>query len=326
MIIKDTWETNEPEIIENNNRKDKFSNKKEIADNLSINEIQKESIKIAIWKLHKIMEPSYSAFSVRFVNIEEYKEIITNGCLPEAKEIFVFGQNSRNKLSKQSYMHHVESSHKDFFSFADYLKFGWENGDSREYVARVQTNWEIGNYNLFSTQLLFSYFKKTKEEMRDKKLTKDKYNKYFANSLRDKIVSESRYNIKETVKKSKEWSVIRNFINNPDFLFENPNNLRTLFNALAYAKYEQQTKQYHIAVIYDSDAVVPISDGNNYHHWSNISSDSKPHHIVAAIAVMPNKELWNKMTEISSGSGKLAHPIFNRTGELKWPKLDKDKK
>ena len=77
MTKKDIWGTNTIKNTENSNGRKDFSNKgKEVAENLSMNEIQKKSLEIANKKLEKIMDPTYKDFSVRFVNIEEYKKII----------------------------------------------------------------------------------------------------------------------------------------------------------------------------------------------------------------------------------------------------------
>jgi hypothetical protein len=42
--------------------------------------------------------------------------------------------------------------------------------------------------------------------------------------------------------------------------------------------------------------------------------------LLAAISVMPLKDLYQEMISLDNGAGDFAHPIYDNDGTLRWPK------
>ncbi len=304
MTKKDIWGTNTIKNTENSNGRKDFSNKgKEVAENLSMNEIQKKSLEIANKKLEKIMDPTYKDFSVRFVNIEEYKKII-----------------KENKFRGEVYVVNADIRDPDRYptgkkSFSEYLKWGLYSVNE-DYRPPIDESW-INTIN-YQTKRPFAYQTLQRYSFLQKLLRKSKEMTVFRNKIL-KLLNEEEWKYLDP-RNEQDYTILEEFKKNKKFL-DKEGNLRKLVNALAYVSLRE--KQYHIALIIDS-SVVDYSENPNRLPWGTISYSTEKEKVenslLAAIAVMPNKELWNEMIGLSANAGKLAHPIFSRTGELKWPK------
>lgn len=122
--------------------------------------------------------------------------------------------------------------------------------------------------------------------------------------------------------------ILENFINDPEYLTNNKENLREIIHILAYStfnqrndfRYDDEHRSYHIALIID-DSVFKhsLSSRNGYWGVTDTSLFNSQNHILGAIACMPNKELVREMIEISSGS----HPVFAANGTCLYPKTSK---
>ena len=127
--------------------------------------------------------------------------------------------------------------------------------------------------------------------------------------------------------------ILNEFLEDPDYLEKDKNNLRKVMNAISYApkQFRRDSRQYNIALVLDvSSAAIGgrawnpewgyIGDAKD---WKGESTYEKGNAILAAVATMPNKELWQDMSKLSAHAGSMAHPIFDRNGIVRWPKMQK---
>ena len=117
--------------------------------------------------------------------------------------------------------------------------------------------------------------------------------------------------------------------NDPEYIHQ-PGSLREIVNALTYIvdnKLGGEGRQYEIALIFDTNIFKFKSSHGYMFDWSYfdqgkvkaLSDAEKQKGIVAAIAVIPLKDLYKEMTTLVQGSGDSAHPIFDNRGALRWP-------
>ncbi|MDO8443928.1 MAG: hypothetical protein Q7S80_00240 [bacterium] len=115
--------------------------------------------------------------------------------------------------------------------------------------------------------------------------------------------------------------LLNNFINDPNFLREG-NNLREVVNALAYDprtvdEMSAEVKQYQVLGIF---GLKTHHSGGLAPSWGRIDSfNPEDTEMLGAIAIMPNKELYQRMVEASSHAGQLAHPVFDSNGTVRFP-------
>lgn len=115
--------------------------------------------------------------------------------------------------------------------------------------------------------------------------------------------------------------ILNDFLENANYLNENPDNLRRIINILGYlfntrpglfGVKDAEHQSYHVGLFID-DSV--IREG--YGIWGTTDSHFDPQtHILGAISIMPNKELAQEMQSVSGGS----HPIFAANGVCLYPR------
>lgn len=161
----------------------------------------------------------------------------------------------------------------------------------------------------------------------------DKINEVIKNEIKHQIEpclkrsSERQDRLKEKYGEQYEKvKIVESFISNPEWLSEDQQNLRKLFDALIYLKQKgtpQEESQYHIGVVIELPAVMTglIKDGL----WgiTKTKGDEKynqSEHIFGAITLMPDKKLIDFVKSLSAQAGPLAHPVFNNKGSVMFPK------
>lgn len=109
--------------------------------------------------------------------------------------------------------------------------------------------------------------------------------------------------------------------------------LRTLFLALGFAGWEHPIKaeglnwrQYHIALVFDADALTQEPSwgvGGLVRGWRILRSGKEfdAQNLLAAVALIPEKKLWEIMKSHDQHAGQFAHPIFNHRGQVLYPQL-----
>lgn len=135
---------------------------------------------------------------------------------------------------------------------------------------------------------------------------------------RNVIRTRSRYEISQNT-----LQTISDFLNDENYL-ENKENLRSFVNTIAYLKpYDE--RQYHLALVFDKNGLQPIRGSERGWTFFNTQEqqergDYKPQeHLLGVIVTMPNRELVQKIVELSSRSGELAHPVIDGNGAIRWP-------
>jgi hypothetical protein len=163
------------------------------------------------------------------------------------------------------------------------------------------------------------------------------------NELKKLEIYVSLNDISEFVKVRRQFThsneerkqVLTEFKNNPQFLSEK-GNLRRLFNTLPYlfddiAKFEGNTRgmsmrheyalQYHILAVFNSEALDEKLKQSTY--WGRLKEGTLQNtDLLAAVSIMPDKKLVDKMTRLSEDAGKFSHPVFNSMGNVAYPKQE----
>lgn len=111
------------------------------------------------------------------------------------------------------------------------------------------------------------------------------------------------------------------------FQFTSGNNsqasVRSAINALSYMEKDENVvgwnRQYHIVLVF-SDRVLRDNQIEENPNWGNVNMED-PEGCLGAIAIMPNRELWQEMCEKSAQAGERAHPVFDSIGVVRYPKV-----
>lgn len=110
---------------------------------------------------------------------------------------------------------------------------------------------------------------------------------------------------------------------------DSPEAIRYRINKAAYA-YQPKPKdimnqegfdrQYHIAMVFAHSV---IDDPTEHDSWSRFTNKGDTaSSLLGAVACMPNKELWQEMSKISSEASDWAHPIFDSHGIIRYPRTN----
>lgn len=106
--------------------------------------------------------------------------------------------------------------------------------------------------------------------------------------------------------------------------------LRKIFEIISYsqpARGKSDFAQYQIALLYDLNVSFGLQPGET-HAWSNFARSAHKdkeffsQKVLGAVAMMPNRELWQEMAKMSLNAGEIAHPIFDRDLIVRFPKLE----
>jgi len=333
---------------------------------------------VAREKLSKIENPEFKDFSVRYVNLEEYKRILETG-----------------EFDGQVILH-GQSDGRPFVDFKKWARWGID-----------RTNWvNISGVSVGVADNLISIIKSVehehKDEDRDVKLEKirnsfleminrmrhypfrdnvefDTLEKNVAETVGGSVVKDIKNEFQNYIKDKQGsfiWDKASDFIdnfserhpaiilneeendklnqyllnlveelrfgrsniniffklkNNPEYIKEK-GALRKITNALTYLQDSEmmtESRQYEIALIID-DAVFGFKTGGDQmwdESWgsfkasknASLSAEERKKGLLAAISIMPLKELFEEMKDLEKGIGDFAHPIFDNKGRLKWP-------
>ncbi len=126
--------------------------------------------------------------------------------------------------------------------------------------------------------------------------------------------------------------IVAEWLKNPNYL-DGKDNLRKVMWALSTAPSvdeDPEARQYHLAVIYGIDALSPGDSGWGM-GWQNINENRSQRNsteeqsvlaqqMLGAISVMPDKQLYQRMSELSASAGDFSHPVFDSLGYVRWPK------
>jgi len=133
-------------------------------------------------------------------------------------------------------------------------------------------------------------------------------------------------------------TIVRSLKNDPAYL-EKPGALRETLNVLTHLVDNPRGRdagQYMIALILDNKTFQfkePRMQGTSYKEdwgsfnrpWTekqmnSLSEAEVKQGLLAAISIMPLKDLHQEMILLDKGASDLAHPIYDNNGVLRWPK------
>lgn len=293
-----------------------------ISDQETRETVEKESEKIAREKLAQIMDDGFTEFGIRFVNIGEYEKII-----------------AEKSFGGEAYA--PRKSRTQPISFKEYLEKGsWGQGANWSRMAVMQSEWDHNVHNMEAMRTLISLLRKVRSDLKGGEDSKRKeVVKNFREELQKKIEDvwlgedqiekillagrdANRTGIERYGKDRIE--VIQRFFEDDGFL-DDKDNLRQLILAIAYTPIDGMDAigQYHLALLYGSKAFKKTEFGEVHSwnpNWRYIKNKGIEEEFLGAIANMSNKELIEELVSLSKQSGNLAHPIFDQTGKVRWPR------
>jgi hypothetical protein len=300
------------------------------------------SEKIANEKLEKILKPGFRGFGIRYMNIEEYRNLIETGKLSGEFTLFDKYWSSYKE--------------RDFSEFLEEFKTGYDSGHSIS-----MTDWEeVSGLSSVKTMDVINGIKIIRNEFNDKDaVDRDRFiRQYLLRYIEKGIVwpewkeftknfddlagcfscfrtpnafRNMNYDLKKLDDSDENLKIIKSFKENEDFL-QQKGNLRKLLVALSsvYDVEGRQSRQYHVALIVDSKILDKSSNSWNIDYWKElydfetekIDKKEKNSSILGAISIYPLKEMHNEIIEIEKDSKDLAHPVFDHNGVVRWPKKE----
>ena len=287
-------------------------------------ETLEDSERIAQEKLKKILGENFNEFSIRYVNIEEYKQILQTAEL--SGEVILHGPESKpfgdidlpyNKPSTESFQEFLKT-------ICNYKKI-WE-----------MTDWDSSMFSSKTANGLLTVIKNSQKDSSGLPI-KERY-KLIREDILDFLKNEDVCGVKinERLKYGdKNIEILDLFKNNQNF-FEEGGDLRELVNAITYAVDNPESlsgrykgsfgRQYQIAVVFDNKVFnfkpnLPMGGAcwSLFSNTENLSDTQKKNGLLAAISVIPTKELYQEMIEIEKGAGDFAHPVFDQNCIVRWP-------
>lgn len=296
--------------------------------NLDNPEYSKETLeyseKVAKEKLDKIFEKSFNEFSIRYINIEEYKQILQTADL--SGEVILHGPESKPFGNAD-----LPYNKPSIESFQEFLKTICDSDKIWE-----MTNWDSSMFSSKIATNLVEVIKNSQENSSSLPIN-ERY-KLIRENIIDFLKNESVAGEKISRRLNhgdKNLEILNSFKSNQNFFAEG-GKLRELVNAIIYAvddpgsSLDQNkgsfSRQYQIAVIFDNkifDFKPQLFMGgacwSRFSNIKNVSDIQKKNGLLAAISVIPVKELNQEMIEIGKGVGYFSHPIFDSKGNIKWP-------
>lgn len=293
------------------------------------NELNQETLenseRIAQKKLKKILEKNFNEFSIRYINIEEYKQILQT--IDLSGEVILHGPESK-PFGNVDLLYNKPSIE----SFQEFLKT----------ICNPDKIWEMTNWDssMFSSKIATEILRVIKNSQENSsglpineryKLIRENILDFLKNEKVGGVKINSRLNYGD-----KNLEILNSFLNNQNF-FKEGGNLRELVNAIVYAVDNPESssgkdkgsfgRQYQIAVVFDNKIFnfkpqLPMGGAcwSLFLNMENLSDTQKKNGLLAAVSVIPTKELYQEMIEIEKNTGDFAHPVFDQKGIIRWPK------
>jgi hypothetical protein len=304
---------------------------------------EQKSLEVALEKLAIIEDPDFHDFAVRFVSSEEYQHILQEGRFFSQKEVYRpnignydlvdeevknFQQWLEHWLKLANTYNKFEQRRHGWATVTDQLTdWGISTKIMREYeelLGQLRTAHTNTLANIQEQQRNISDVRsQTMANFRERLLEKYKY-LFMEFSEPEGSVGQSRLKERFT---EEQIQTIQNFLHSSDFL-DSPENLRSLINAIAYEEEVKgpswdRTEQYHLLLIFSQEAL--SSRANQYRReWGHLrnETESEPHMLLGTVALVPNKELYQQIANLSSHAGEWAHPILDRHGIVRYPRQE----
>ena len=348
------------------------------------------SEKVAQEKLAKILDPAFDDFSVRYVNLEEYRALLENkefGGRGEGwgnMEVSGHGKDAKNK---ETFIEFLPNVKEWMFPYTQWEESTRSTSVARQVLANLQRHVEA-NHSLSKEEKLTAIREGLLLMLQGKRgirnyaglsdgmleglasaSMQDLFKKMYAHTPSENLEPSLSFLAPEEIAKVRTeaaamrvWDVgqvtsaeqlapehkkalqayidsvfmeaqygeslrvLVQFRDDPHYLHQS-GGLRHVVNAFSYVldnPLRRGDRHYQIALVFDNKTY-----GLTYEYgerWSSFkkaqmpgSEAEKQRGLLAAISLMPLKEMHKEMIEIEKGLGDFAHPVFDSNGTLRWP-------
>ncbi|TSC78351.1 MAG: hypothetical protein G01um101433_292 [Parcubacteria group bacterium Gr01-1014_33] len=286
-------------------------------------------------KLELLLRNDFTDFAIRFVNMGEYKSILTTV--------------GEDKLEGSEV--YIPKRGENPVTFSEYKTV--KTSEIWPERANWQTNWSFSSIDMRIYNRLIKKLNELRKEVEETNVDKRRRAlRQFRDYLLDPPSKESGglydwlHDVVWQVKEYRDgkgasgdflkrmgdenFNVLCQFIEDSDWIYTK-GHLRILVYALAYAPRrnmpDEQTRAYHVALIFGL-AVIDVEAGVKewgIRAWGKIKSPKGESHLIeeqllGIIACLPDRELVEKLINLSSKSGAFAHPVFDSRGIVRWPR------
>lgn len=359
-----------PEDIENGKAKpeEMMTDEQRAAEAELETSIENESLQVTEQKLAQLLDPEFRSYGIRFVNIEEYRKIMSERQLMP-REVFVFQKGHQFT----DYDYHLDFAEPSFQEFRQTLI------NQPEAVPRSLTNWDHNTFDIrnareFLSELKYAHSEIIKQPSEDEGKIREKvmlkfreniiksWQSRFAPKGADKLLhyidemgflqerlaylpeseendtswdqserayakeQEAHINTYKNLIGVENWDALYQFYSNSNWLNEDKNNIRKLFNAVSYGlakTQDEEQRQYHLALAYDISALTSIQY-TGARPWAKIrknfdEEEAPGMQLLGAVSLMPNQELLREAIALSSQAKEFAHPVFDYHGKVSYP-------
>lgn len=243
---------------------------------------------IAQNKLHFLKNGGLEHVAIRFMNEGEYRFMLANG----------IGQG-------------LETNRVDKACFDECFLGDPTNTLFFEHTSGDLTNWSgILDHDLkTSDELMFAL--------------RAAHGKSNSRKSFQSMLPEELLDVKDRLWKTlspKDIPKIDRFITDPSLYSKE--NYRALLNDVGRhvaSERDENTAQYHIMAVFSPTTIGDETSGYGFNDWKVLRKGAKPSDLLAAYAMLPQKDLYKDMIELSSDAGELTHPIFDNQSILRWP-------
>lgn len=352
------------------------------------NEWLEYSKEVAQGKLTKILNPDFTEFSIRYANIEEYRDLLENerfgGQLWRQVVLYgkkvsnlrdrtipfsVFLEDAKNRVGDTDWYQSAQrlKTAEDLISEMREAAHSRKEGTDRNSRLEQVRQRIIGFIEHISADREISPFtglgrggfhnRKYSSKIREKvgflseaqflelqKDIQDRFNK--KNSISPLILQHEmeekfglspeqsfdllffieRY-VEELGLGEQNIEILEKLRDDPSYI-QQKGALREILTACTHLMDDARRKddrQYQIALVFDNEVFGFAKESGE--GWSSfpgkrkdVLNDELRKGLLAAISIMPLKNLYGEMIEVEKGSGNFAHPIFDSQGLLRWPK------
>lgn len=275
---------------------------------------ERQSLDVAKSKLEKILNPMFDAFAVRFMNIAEYEQMMTEERF-QASEVLVFRpRRGEPKL------------YENFSDFLAWSKRNWYD------VIRHFTDWDCSGIQALTHDALSKLLWQAHEEALQLEPNPQVIEKQTIAMFRKKLkvfLKDFTRNDKFHVRTAKQQLLWRNR-EYPSTMQE----IRTILREAAHSssgedahergKGNDASRPYQLAMIIDPNALLANSYNSgvtkNGAEWSNLNRfDGDGNHLLGTIAIMSDREIMQSLLLCSKTGGKWAHAVFDKYGGIRFP-------
>lgn len=310
-----------------------------------------KSKEIANEKLQCLIKPGFKDFSIRYMNIEEYKNILETGKI--SGEFIRFDLlNKNNNLDANAFLHNFDTG---YHTMNNISVTQWEEMSglstlrTMDLITKIKkVEFDYKEYSqdeknkIIREEIMIYVEGILKNNLREKiEIEKNNHERFSANYKNYNNYGHYLINQKSSIgypmitKISEDASIenkniLKNFQEDENFL-ETKGNLRKVLLAInSLYNDSAQDKQYNLALLLDINSLPFKKSGWNMEYWNELSGfDLDKKTILGAVSINPLKEFYKEMIDLENVSMKnenFSHPIFDHKGVIRFPKnsnLDK---